>query len=61
MYHYESATRGNDDTPEKKARFELEKSYLRKKWNAYIKHDPAYNPNLTLDREDFSLAFPPRS
>ena len=25
-----------------------------------LKRDPAYNPNLTLEREDFSLAWPPR-
>jgi len=23
-------------------------------------YDPAYNPNLTLEYEDFSLAWPPR-
>ena len=26
----------------------------------WLKRDPAYNPNLTLEREDFSLAWPPR-
>jgi GT2 family glycosyltransferase len=60
MYHHESVTRGNDNTPAKKLRFQSEKSYLEKKWNTYIKHDPAYSPNLSLDSEDFSYAFPPR-
>jgi glycosyltransferase involved in cell wall biosynthesis len=31
----------------------------RPKWDS-LQSDPYYNPNLTLDSEDFSLAFPPR-
>ena len=29
-------------------------------WRA-LQHDPAYNPNLSLDGESFTLAFPPRT
>ncbi|MCU0830695.1 MAG: glycosyltransferase family 2 protein [Rhizobiaceae bacterium] len=60
LYHHESATRGYETTPEKQKRFDGEKANLKAKWQAIIDHDPAYNPNLTLDHADFSLAFPPR-
>jgi len=60
LYHHESATRGFEDTPEKQARFSQEVQYMWKRWGAQLDNDPAYNPNLTLDHEDFSLAWPPR-
>ena len=60
LYHHESATRGHEDTPEKKLRFQNEVLYMKKRWGGILLNDPAYNPNLTLDREDFSLAWPPR-
>jgi GT2 family glycosyltransferase len=60
LYHHESASRGIDDTPEKITRAKKEVEYMKKTWGDIIKNDPAYNPNLTLDFEDFSLAWPPR-
>ena len=60
LYHHESATRGYEDTPEKMARFSREVLYMKEKWGETLMNDPAYNPNLTLDHEDFSLAWPPR-
>ena len=60
MYHYESATRGYEDTPEKQERFNKEVNYMKQRWGNALLVDPAYNPNLTLDREDFSFACPPR-
>lgn len=54
LYHYESKTRGYEDTPEKLERFKREGAALRNKWGALIDNDPFYNPNLTLDREDIS-------
>ena len=30
------------------------------RWGGWLKRDPAYNSNLTIEREDFSLAWPPR-
>ncbi len=60
LYHHESATRGYETTPEKKARFAQETAYMLRTWPEAIRNDPAYNPNLTLDRADFGLAFPPR-
>jgi glycosyltransferase involved in cell wall biosynthesis len=60
LYHHESATRGFDDTPEKKLHFSKEVRYMKKRWGNALMSDPAYSPNLTLDREDFSYAWPPR-
>lgn len=60
LYHYESASRGYEDTPEKKARFEKETSYMQRRWGKALHYDPAYSPNLTLAHEDFSFAWPPR-
>ena len=52
-YHHESVSRGYEDTPEKKARFEREKSLFQARHSAYLtKGDPYYNKNLLLDRED---------
>lgn len=56
LYHYESKSRGYEDTPEKKARHDREAGLLRERWKLEIeKGDPYYNPNLTLDREDYSV------
>ncbi|HLP81482.1 MAG TPA: hypothetical protein VK141_05795, partial [Nitrosomonas sp.] len=60
LYHHESATRGYENTPEKMARFSTEIEYMKQRWSHLLFNDPAYNPNLTLDHEDFSLAVPPR-
>lgn len=60
LYHHESATRGSDDTAEKIARADREIEYMRKHWGDVIFNDPAYNPNLSLDRSDCQLAWPPR-
>ncbi|MGY2253712.1 glycosyltransferase [Pseudomonas reactans] len=59
LYHHESATRGLEDTPEKKERFSNEVVYVQARW-PNLKEDYTYNPNLTLDHEDFGLAWPPR-
>ena len=55
LYHHESVSRGEDDTPEKKARFDKEVAYMWDTWAAELKNDPCYNPNLSRLREDFSL------
>ncbi len=56
LYHYESKTRGYEDTPEKEKRFFREVELFHKKWKFVMKKgDPYYNRNLTPDREDFSL------
>lgn len=56
FYHYESKSRGDEDTPEKRARFNSEIFRFQDRWGAELKAgDPYYNPNLSLDSEDFSL------
>lgn len=56
LYHYESKSRGLEDTLEKKKRFEGEVKRFQERWKAELAAgDPYYNPNLSLDREDFSL------
>ncbi|MEM5422979.1 glycosyltransferase family 2 protein [Paraburkholderia ferrariae] len=60
LYHHESATRGLDDDPVKRERFECETAWMKHRWREALKHDPFYSPNLTIERDDFSLAWPPR-
>jgi GT2 family glycosyltransferase len=60
LYHHESASRGSDRTSEKWQRFTREKEVMKSRWQTWIDHDPAYNPNLSLDDNMFSLAFPSR-
>ena len=55
LYHYESKTRGSDNTPNNQKRFDSEKELLLNRWPEVIGSDPAYNPNLTRSREDFSI------
>lgn len=56
LYHYESKSRGFEDTPEKVARFSSEIDFFQERWRNFLSAgDPCYNPNLTLDRNDFSL------
>ena len=56
LYHHESLSRGYEDTPEKQARFRKEIELFQRKWKDVLtKGDPYYNPNLTLEREDFSI------
>jgi GT2 family glycosyltransferase len=60
LYHYESATRGSDDTMQKRLAFEMDGQYMKNRWGDLLLNDPAYSPNLTLEWEDFGLAWPPR-
>ena len=56
LYHYESKSRGAEDSPEKQKRFQGEIELFQKRWAKELAAgDPYYNPNLTLEREDFSL------
>ncbi len=55
LYHYESKSRGYEDTPEKIARFNTEIDFIKNKWGELLQRDPFYSQNLTTAREDFSL------
>jgi glycosyltransferase involved in cell wall biosynthesis len=55
LYHYESISRGAEDSPEKIKRFQTEIAFMKNRWPKVLSRDPYYNDNLTKDREDFSL------
>lgn len=61
LYHHESKSRGLEDTPEKKARFEKEVRYMIDKWGDTLLVDPYYNPNLTLNGDTYTIAKKPRA
>lgn len=57
LNHYESKSRGYEDSEEKIQRFNAEAALFRGRWkDALKKGDPYYNPNLTLEKSDFSLS-----
>lgn len=61
LYHHESHSRGDDQaTGASRSRFAREKSYMLERWKTDSMLDPYYNPNLTLERENFTLAHRPR-
>lgn len=56
LYHYESKTRGAEDTKEKVRRFQDEIEHMRSRWTALLKAgDPYYNKNLSLSKWNYSL------
>lgn len=56
LTHYESKSRGLEDTKSKIDRFNSEVSYFHRKWSKELNEgDVYYNPNLTLEKHDFSL------
>lgn len=56
LHHHESLSRGRADTIEKSAVLKWEFAYMQKIWREKLLNDPAYNPNLTLQFEDFSFS-----
>ncbi|MBS0368547.1 MAG: glycosyltransferase family 2 protein [Proteobacteria bacterium] len=64
LLHAESASRGHEDTPQKRARAGREVDMLRRRWGDVLFRDPAYHPSLNLDvlsQVSAGLAIPPRS
>ncbi len=55
LYHFESKTRGYEDTPEKEARLAKEAALWRAKWEKKYPYDPFYSRNLTQIYEDYSI------
>ncbi|SOD54388.1 Glycosyltransferase, GT2 family [Pseudoxanthomonas wuyuanensis] len=60
LIHHESATRGSDDSKEKRQRFVAEVDFMHARWDGLLQSDPAYNPNLALDDCSAALSYPPR-
>ena len=55
-HHYESKSRGYEDTAEKKERFEKEKAKFQKKWQKVLDEgDPFYNKNFPITEAPFTL------
>jgi len=55
LYHYESKSRGFEDTPEKQLRFKQEIDYMRDRWGELLDADPCYSPHLTRATEDYAI------
>ena len=55
LIHHESKSRGAEDTPEKRARFEREIEVMRRRWGAELRSDPNYNPNLSRDAARYRI------
>ena len=60
LYHYESKSRGLDESPEKRARFVSEVTRFQTRWKAELAAgDPCLNPNFDIDRDDFRIKLQP--
>ena len=55
-YHYESKSRGSEDSSEKVARFQREIEMMRSRWIGILKNgDPYYNPNFSAIYPNYEL------
>ena len=56
LYHFESKSRGLENTPEKVDRFNREVETFKSRWKKFLdKGDPCYNPNLSLTDKSYAL------
>lgn len=56
LRHYESKSRGAEDSEEKVRRFQNEIEFMRTRWESLLKQgDPYYNKNLSLSKWNYSL------
>ena len=60
LTHHESASRGRFMTVAKEAALREATAAMHKRHRAVLYHDPYYSPNLSIERADHELAFPPR-
>jgi len=60
LFHYESSSRGYERSEEQRRRLCAESKVMEERWGELLQNDPYYNPNLSLNGEDFCPAFPPR-
>jgi GT2 family glycosyltransferase len=60
LYHLESKTRGQEQTPEKQARHRAEALAFRTRWADHVQDDPYYNPHFERFARPFErLRHPP--
>ena len=56
LVHYESLSRGLDESPDKRKRYLQEVAFMRSRWTKQLEEgDPYFNPNFDPLREDFSF------
>ena len=56
LMHYESKSRGMEDTKEKIQRFEKEMDLFKSKWSQILNDgDPYFNVNFRLDKSNFYI------
>jgi GT2 family glycosyltransferase len=60
LYHFESASRGSDEEPDKNELYRKSQSYMRQRWHRELEIDPFYNPNFDYSDHNFRLATPTR-
>jgi glycosyltransferase involved in cell wall biosynthesis len=60
LYHFESVSRGRDTAGDVRPGFLIESRLMHERWGPLLAADPYFNPNLSLWRADFGLAYPPR-
>lgn len=57
LYHFESKTRGPEDTKEKLERFQREIDVMKQRWSDILQQgDPMYSPSFSLKKCDYSLS-----
>jgi GT2 family glycosyltransferase len=61
LFHLESASRGQNDNPAKRAQFIRELQYMRKTWGSLLQsRDPFHNPNLLFAGGQIEIPSSPR-
>ncbi len=59
LFHYESQSRGLDVSPEQMKRYDDESDRFKAKWHEVLDlGDPYYNPNISLDHNDYTIRTP---
>lgn len=62
LFHHESKTRGYERSSVQLARYANEVYYFKQKWKDFLaKGDPYYNPNLTMEKENYKIDPAPKS
>jgi hypothetical protein len=61
LYHKESASRARHLNAEQARRFQAEVAYMRRRWGSLLDSDPYWNPNLSLNTQQYELAATPRA
>ena len=60
LLHRETASRGRDDTPEKRTVAAQDARYFERFWRSLRNSDPFHNPNLVYGWDAVNLSWPPR-